>query len=476
MPQAQISTTHKVLSPTLHLYHYVLRNGINEPSETLEKRRETFSQDLQQFTSQLTVASGKKAHEVVKLIPPNEEPTGAGNILDLNNIPDDCKPTNGGNYNLLYLNDGTISRRLAISRLNDTYFLRFTSFVSSKYGNQHLDRFGDFPHITALPIELGQTVILAGIIPKTDYSDADILPLAAECLSCYYGTPIEPDKLSKDEFLDSPFCIYQQPITIKKVNEYVTESIRLSCVFIYKDEDTEKTANKVYQIFQDLLLSYHKINFFYSQSLVLKKRLSQLYQDIERLTEKYHQQQWNTNSLKKLPQDSLEYYKKLSFLEDQARTIEINYKNYQERLKQIEQTLGQKAPKFFTEFEKDIEFHIDQIKSNIGFLTPGIQLFEKLMLSVQTQVSIDDANNQKEQSQRQAKLGQLLTGSGAAIAIGQILYEPIKTTVSKQIDRGQNQISIYSLWSGAGLTILLSICCGYLLSKLVYQWFTKEKF
>lgn len=98
------------------------------------------------------------------------------------------------------------------------------------------------------------------------------------------------------------------------------------------------------------------------------------------------------------------------------------------------------------------------------------------MLSVQTQVSIDDAAIQKQQGQRQAKLGQLLTGSCAAIAIGQILYEPIKTTVSQGIDRGQNQISVYSLWYGAGATIILSICCGYLLSKLVYQWFTKEKF
>jgi chromosome segregation ATPase len=208
----------------------------------------------------------------------------------------------------------------------------------------------------------------------------------------------------------------------------------------------------------------------------LKKRLSQLYEDIERLTEKYHQQKWNTESLKKLPQDSLEYYKKLSFLEDQARAIKINSSNYQERLKQIEQDLGQEAPKFFTEFEKDINFYTDQIKSNIGFLTPGIQLFEKLMLSVQTQVSIDDAAIQKQQNQRQAKLGQLLTGASAAIAIGQILYEPIKATVSQRIDRGQNQISIYSLWSSAGLTIIMSIFCGYLLSKLVYQWFTKEKF
>lgn len=98
------------------------------------------------------------------------------------------------------------------------------------------------------------------------------------------------------------------------------------------------------------------------------------------------------------------------------------------------------------------------------------------MLSVQTQVSIDDAALQKQQNQRQAKLGQLLTGASAAIAIGQILYEPIKTTVSQRIDRGQNQISIYSLWWGAGLTIIMSIFCGYMLSKLVYQWFTKEKF
>ncbi|MGK7874625.1 MAG: hypothetical protein AB4426_15360 [Xenococcaceae cyanobacterium] len=40
MPPTQTNTSVKVLSPTLHLYHYVLRNGINERPETLETRRE----------------------------------------------------------------------------------------------------------------------------------------------------------------------------------------------------------------------------------------------------------------------------------------------------------------------------------------------------------------------------------------------------------------------------------------------------
>ncbi|MBW4679431.1 MAG: hypothetical protein KME19_04870 [Microcoleus vaginatus WJT46-NPBG5] len=477
MTQAQNNVSTQVSAPTLHLYHYVLRNGINESSETLNKRREDFIKQLQEFISPLTITNGKKAKEIIEFISREDEPSEVGNILNLNNIPPECKPTNGVNYNLLYLDDGTVSRRLAASRLNDTYFLRFTNFIPSKFGLQPLERFGDFRNIKEdLPIEIGQTVILAGIIKESDYLKADILPLAAECLNCYYGDKIKPDELIENEFLGSPFCIYKQPIPVKKLNEYIIESIRLSCVFIYKDEQTEAQANKIYGIFQDLLLSYHKINFFYSQSLALKKRLTQLYEEIERLTEKYHQQKWNSESLKKLPQDSLEYYKKISFLEDQARAIQVNSKNYQECLKQIEESVGQKPPKFFIEFEKTIKFYIDQIQSNIGFLTPGIQLYDKLMLSIQTQVNIDDAHIQKQQNQRQAKLGQLLTGSGAAIAIGQILYEPIKTTVVQKLDRGQNQISVSSLWYSAGLTIFLSIFIGYFLSKFVYQWFTKEKF
>ncbi len=477
MQQTQSSSTVQVLSPTLHLYHYVLRNSINESSETLQKRREIFSQHLQQFTSQLTIKSGKKADKVVKLITQKEEATVRGNILDLKDIPDDCKPTNGENYDLLYLDGGTVSRRLAVSRLNDTYFLRFTSFISSKYSQQDIDRFGDLPDIINLPLELGQTVILAGIIPKSNYLDANILTIAAKCLSCYYRTQIEPEKLIEYEFLGSPFCIYQKSVTVQKIDEDAIQSIQLSCVFIYKDEATENQANAVYRIFQDLLLSYHKINFFYSQSQVLKKRLNELYEDIERLTEKYHKQKWDSESLKKLPQDSLEYYKKLSFLADQARAIKINFINYKESLKQIEEELGEKAPKFFTEFEKDTVFYIDQIKSNIGFLSPGIKLFEKLMLSVQTQVSIDDEKIQKQQSDQQQQLGQLLTGSCAAIAIGQILAPAITTSISQNyIDKDNSaQPSVSSLWLGAFLTIILSILSGWLVSSWVYQWFTNQE-
>lgn len=466
----------KILSPTLHLYHYVLRNGLNDRPETVSDRRNFFTKNLTEITSHLTSKSGKRADEFVRLVPPEQDLSPSGSLLDLTDVPDESLKSNSDR---LYLETGIRLSRLAVRRLNDTYLLRFTSYVSSTEGSQSLKFFAILSeHIARLPIELGQTAILAGIIPEIEYNLQDIPLIAAECLTGYFGTPIDPKHLITTTFLGSPFCIYFQPVTVQTFNEFSIESLHLTAVFLYKDSQTEQTADKIYNIFQDMLLSYHKINFFHSQSLALKKILSQQYEKIERLTEDYAQQKWDKESLKKLPQQSLEYYKQLSFLSDQAKTVGINLRNYRECIKQIEQHTQQPMPAFFTEFQQDADYYLEQMKATIGFLSPGLQLYDKLMLSVQTQVSIDDEALQTQQSQRQVKLGQLLTGSCAAIAIGQILTPAITVSVSENyIDKEQpQQTSATSLWIGAILTIVLSLLSGWLVSRWVYQWFTKDKF
>jgi hypothetical protein len=288
-------------------------------------------------------------------------------------------------------------------------------------------------------------------------------------LHYYYKKSIPVDEIKKsikkDEFLGSPFYIHPQKITFKQIYdypEYKIESTNLVCAFLYQDEKTEKQADLVYPILQNLLLSYHKINFFYSQSLILKKILAKQYETIENLTENYAQSKWDNRSLLKLPQESLDYYKKLSFLEDQARLVEAHLINYKNFLEQIKQETGQEAPKFFADFEKETEFYLKQMKSNISFLSPGIPLYEKLMLSVRTQVSIDEV-----------ELAQILMGLGFGISIGQVFSQPTTKTLSLYIDKGQNQSSVTSLWCSAFLTIILSIVGYYLFSTKVYKWLKK---
>ncbi|MCA1995205.1 MAG: hypothetical protein LDL41_24625 [Coleofasciculus sp. S288] len=97
------------------------------------------------------------------------------------------------------------------------------------------------------------------------------------------------------------------------------------------------------------------------------------------------------------------------------------------------------------------------------------------MLSVQTQVGIDEANRHEKQEQQQAQLGQILAGVGAAIGVGQIINPPLTTTISHYLDNGKTQPSLFSLWLGAVLTIIVSILAGYYISLIVYRWFMKPK-
>ncbi|MEW6497999.1 MAG: hypothetical protein AB1589_36690 [Cyanobacteriota bacterium] len=486
MNPTQTNATVKVLSPTVHLYHYVLGNSINDRPDKLNDRREVFRKNLQELVAHLTSSTDKSASIVVKLVPV-EQDRPYGTVLDLTNVPAEYKKNNDDR---LYLNTSIIRSRLAARRLNDTYLLRFTSFVPSVQQEQPLPVFANLgEHIARLPPELGQTVILAAILPTSQYSTRDIPLVAANCLSSYYGTSIDSDKLIINEFLGSPFCIYAKRVILKQFEKYSLESIQLACVFLYKDQGTEQQANKVYRILQDMLLSYHKIQFFHFQSITLKKVIAKQYEALEHLTEEYSQKEWNSQSLKKLPQESLEYYKRLSFLEDQASTVRVNQSNYQECIRQIEEQTGQKVPQFFAEFEQNINFYLEQIKINIGFLSPGIQLFEKLMLSVQTQVSLDEAEYQKKQKElrereedlqkhqeeQQNKLAQILAGVGAAIGVGQIINPPITATISQWCDKDKTEPSVSSSWLGAGATIALSMVFGIIISVIVYRWFTKPK-
>lgn len=468
----------KILSPTLHFYHYVLRNGLNDSDEQLKARRDYFTKNLYEITSHLTSKKGENAGGFVRLISTEQDWSPSGSLLDLTleAIPDDCKRTNSDR---LYLETGIITSRLAVRRLNHTYLLRFTSYIPSKKGSQDLETFGNLSkHLSTLDIELGQTAILAGIIPPNDYQGNTSLEIAAQCLSQYCGQ--DPELISphliETKFLGSPFYLYPKSVKVKTINDLSLKSTHLMGVILYQDAETENKANKFYNILQDMLLSYHKINFFYSQSLALKNLIGQQYKDIEQQTEDYANTKWNKESLKQLPYQSLEFYKKLSFLADQEKTLRVNLHNYRNGLQQIEEHTGEKLGGFFGDFIDDAEHYLKQIETTIGFVSPGLQLYDKLMLSVQTQVSIDDERIQKQQSDQQQKLGQLLTGSCAAIAVGQILTPAITHSVSQYIEKDPSQPhSVTTLWVGAFVTIFLSISSGWVVSRFVYRWFTQPK-
>ena len=469
-------TNVKVLSPTLHFYHYILRNGINESLDDTKERRERFEKNLYELASHLTSKSGQKVSEFLKLVDIEKEPS-SGTILDLTNVPDKPDECRKKNSDRLYLETGIIKSRLAARRLNDTYFLRLTRYISSDLKEQSLDSFANLSeYLNALKIELGQTAILAGIL-KAQLSPQETRKIAASCLHKYFSQIPEEEiekKLSEEyRFLDSPFYVLHQEITFKKITEdYQLKTTNLACVFLYKDEAAESKTSEVYSIFQNLLLSYHKINYFYFQSRNLKIKLKQLYKAIEKKAENCQQQKWDAQSLVKLPQESLEYYKLLSFLEDQAKLIKVQQRNYQQCIQIIKQKTGDKIPEFFTNFQQDIVFYLEQMKADIGFLSPAIQLYERLLFSVRTQISINEAAIQK----KQAKLGQILTVVGTTIAVVQIAQQPITTTISQHIDKNQSlqSPSPLSLWISAIITIFLIIIIGCLFSRIFYQWFTKK--
>lgn len=453
------STTAEIFSPTLHLYYYVLRQGFNETDETLNLRRQFFGENLQKIAATLTARTAESAADFVKLLPPEEVLISPfGTVLDLSKAPDECLKQNSDR---LYFKTGLIQSRLAARCLNDTYFLRLTRYVPFAEGKQSLDSFINLAAgVQNLQIELGQTAILAGVLDR-EYSKEEKRAIAARCLTNFYDAEISPEALKVNEFLSSQFYIYALPVTVKQFQEFAFESVNLTCVFLYENETTEKQADKVYRIFQNLLWSYHKIHYFYSQSLWLKKLLGKEYTALERLTEEYAAGKLKSESWRRLPEDYLEYQKQLSFLGDQLQLVEVNSGNYGECLRQIERETGERVPQFFAEFEEINRFYRQQMKANIAFMSPAIAIFEKLMLSVQTQVSIEDAELRQKQVRLQGRLGQIIVGVGCAIALLQILAPLLAVTMPQ---------SALDLWLAAGASLIASVGIGYGISAIAYRW------
>ncbi len=488
MTQTETNTTVKVkvLSPTLHFYHYVLRQSLNESLEERKERRKFFENNLKEITSRLTCKKEKFVSDFLQLIDIKKEPS-SGTIFDFKNtkLSDKCPNLNATdkcechkpNSDRLYLETGIFKSRLAARCLNDTYFLRLTRYISSNEGEQSLNSFANLSeYLNTLKIELGQTAILAGIVQSPLPPETTTRQIAVSCLHKYFSQIPEEEieeKISQEyKFLDSPFYVLSREITLEQsIENYQFKTTNLACVFLYKDEAAERKADRVYSIFRNLLFSYHKINYFYFQSRSLKIRLKQLYKAIEEQTKSDRQQILDPQILVKLPQESLQYYQLLSFFEDQARLIKVQQRNYQEAIEIIEKQTGEAIPKFFTNFQENINFYLDQMEADIGFLSPAIQLYERLMLSVQTQVSINEAAIQEKQD----KLGQILTVAGTTIALGQIAQQPITTTISQRIDGVKSlQPSLFSLWISAIVTIVFSLIIGYGVSRILSRWFTKK--
>ncbi|EDZ92264.1 hypothetical protein AmaxDRAFT_5003 [Limnospira maxima CS-328] len=470
----------KIQYPTVNFYHYELRNGLNDSEEEIKERRDYFTKNLDKLTFHLTSKQQKNAGEFVRLISFEQDMSPFGSLLDLTweEIPEDCKKKDKPNDDCLYLETGNYMSSLAVRRLNDTYLLHFTRYSLPKEGEeQSLATFANLcEHLCTLPIELGQTVILSGIISSNN--GIETIDIAAECLRKYSTETIISQNLISSNFLGNPFYYILQKNKDKKENNSSIETNRLVGIVFYKDAKAKETADNINDsIMKYIFLTYHKIKFCYSQSFDLKQTLSHQYEEIEQLTKDFSKTQWDKNSLKLLPHKALSFYQNLSFLSDQEKTLRANLYTYKKYIQKIKKYTEENVSNFFVDFVNDAEHYLKQIETTIGFMSPGLQLYDKLMLSVQTQVSIDDETIQKQQSDQQQKLGQLLTGSCATIAIGQILSPAITATVSQNhIDKDPNQPpSVSSLWWGGLATIVLSILSGLLLSRLVYRWFTNKQ-
>lgn len=184
------------------------------------------------------------------------------------------------------------------------------------------------------------------------------------------------------------------------------------------------------------LLSYrHKIIWAYSQSRILKRRLKDNYQRIQKSVLTIRQQRKKPEDLQEALEEILEilgnYAIDLSQLHSQLRTITINLANYRQRLKEFSKvdpnceltTLAEFSKLAATKYER-------QVRTDYESLSPGMILLENLMKTIEGIVEINQAKREDrlERAIAAASIG-VGTASAAASSIANY-WEGILTEIA----------------------------------------------
>ncbi|GAA6616266.1 hypothetical protein [Scytonema sp. NUACC26] len=447
------SPSRKVANPKLTLYAFHLRNnlaqGLQEPVKNANflweqcqrvgqklgiPRLESLMKRLQGSNGSIGVSLdlNNQLNDYLELLPPNEE---GQRLLHFSAIP---------NGSLLHLKGEVYPLQI-----HDSYAIDIT--LRYPYPNVEIAQLSGLnPQGCLLPSEiqasLGQTLILfAQPVGKVknhqEFADA--------CITALLPQP-EAEKLLLSEpasgkFLGSPIFEYDNG----------EDSIANSChvlVWLNCDIETEKLEEKgdYYHPLINLLCCRVKIIYSYREARWCNHQARRLYtqleakvKDIKNLPDELEERLKTLKFvLTEIQQLSFEYSCYLRDLKLQRNTIEVNAKNYRLWLSKINDLSikNQDNLEFCEQFLKRTEYNIkEQIRVDLGYLTPAKQLFEEMIATIRGIVEIEQAESdrvqqtaaEKRQERSELLISVVSTGLAVSGVSSQVASEPVKNIITK---------------------------------------------
>ncbi|MCP2731677.1 hypothetical protein [Limnofasciculus baicalensis] len=392
-----------IIYPTINLYLYDLKEGLGEDDNKITQNSQEFCKKLSGNLDEKTLTN-KYQHTDADII----------QLLDTqyHQFP---PPLDGWYYPL---------------QIGDTYALQVNYSGKLNPNRKYNDDVQDiddkpFLHLKQEIIEkiahqtgsIGQTWVLSAKL-TTSKTDSDIEKIAQECYSqilSNYNWRL--DLIGKGTLLGGTlFQLWYRPenhgLNGKEFwDKFRQESYHVLIWLFPENQTPEEMRDNLQILYYDFLRLFqyrHKIIWAYYQSRYHKLLLKKEYIDIQpairsirELTETGKSNRVNLSQLQKTLNDHLinlsDYALALNYLENQGRTIEVNLKNYEDRIHDMIRKYPGSDLEVIDKFSSEIygkKYH-RQVVSDCQNFQPGLTLLENMNSTIQGIIDLEQTKSDR---------------------------------------------------------------------------------
>ena len=379
-----------IISPTIDLFSYDLRNSLGDSQEGINKNRKLFLQKIPlEFHKKLAAESEQDFDvEYVYLLKEQKK----------HYVPfkSEQKPVDGYYYPV---------------RLGDTYGLLVECTVQDETQEFSPTVFATLKteiqqRLQEQTATVGQTWVISGYLPQSVTTE-EIEDIAEACYKALMPElNWEQEKDGEGCFLGATIFELSTQRLAKRIVESQGEKTEVVIqdshviVILYPNKSTLELSAKFYSDWMRLFYYRHKILWAYGQSRTLSSSMKIDFSQIQSISDSIASKKFqNLNDIRQALSNIQiilnSFTRKLNILDFQTGTINTNFSNYQKRLEFINQKTQQKTTaqtelSFLNKFDKLItDKYLLQIKQESESFGRGLKLLENTNNAIRSRVEVE---------------------------------------------------------------------------------------
>lgn len=463
-----MTQTTQLINLTVDLFLYDLRDAFGEGSDEIEQNRQQFWHRIynpnptEQKLDQLKQIEEETFSNYIELL-------GEQRIEQLK------YPLDGYYYPV---------------RLGDTYALQID--CSGKKDDtdwQQLPQLKQLQQIKEIildhthksPGKLGQTWLIWGQLTTPDQNPEEIAQMYYQAVDIIPKANWKRDFKSQGNIEGAALFELERPdLTIDNINN---NHHLIICLFDANqtEQQIKKTIGKLYRDFIRLFHYRNKILWVYEDSRKIKKKVKETAATIEKiilsLSDRIGSSHLNLNQLQEDLANALSvsyYYEtRLGDLKEEQATIEVNLKNYQERVQIMSQRDSNNNLEFMNQFSLSATDKLNQIKTDYNALSSGLKPLENFIKTVEGIIEIEKTKNERKLNQTVAIASVGI--STATLAASTLSSDQAQGIVQSILPVPANQPTPpINLWVSFGLAFSLSVIIGLFSAGITARFLNKK--